>query len=81
MLEPEDCTSKRFNPIIDMLNERWYQDNSNSRNYQYDVEDLVKLGKQQHLCPYYLAKSRLASSDIVVVPYQYVLDPELRKTL
>ena len=39
------------------------------------------MGKENSLCPYYLAKSRLAASDIVVVPYQYILDPELRKQL
>lgn len=47
----------------------------------YDIEDLTTLGKENSLCPYYLAKSRLAANDIVVVPYQYILDPDLRKSL
>ena len=37
------------------------------------------MGKENSRCPYYLAKSRLAACDVVVVPYQFILNPELRK--
>ena len=46
-----------------------------------DIEDLLKDGMQHNTCPYYLAKSRLPGADIVVLPYQYILQPSLRRQL
>jgi Rad3-related DNA helicase len=84
MRDPTDTEIKRFNPVFDMMAEEVFQQKLNPsevkpKNSVYDIEDLTKFGKEKSLCPYYLAKSRLAASDIVVVPYQYILDPELRK--
>jgi Rad3-related DNA helicase len=45
------------------------------------VEDLCAIGKDSKVCPYYLARSKLPQSDIIIAPYSYILDPELRKTL
>lgn len=50
-------------------------------NYALDVEDLCEIGTRNAICPYYYARTKLASSDIVIAPYNYILDPELRKTL
>ena len=33
------------------------------------------------MCPYYFAKSRLGSSDVIILPYQYILDSKLRDGL
>ena len=46
-----------------------------------DIEELISVGKEHSMCPYYLAKSRLAGADIVVIPYQYLLQPNLRRQL
>lgn len=45
------------------------------------MEDLTKLGKQQCVCPYYLARSKLSNVDIAVLPYNYILTPSIRKKL
>ena len=44
-----------------------------------DIEDLVKIGKQHRCCPYFLSKHLMQTSDIIFMPYNYILDPQLRK--
>lgn len=44
-----------------------------------DVEDLVKFGNKQRVCPYYLSRSLKQSADIVFMPYNYLLDPKSRR--
>jgi hypothetical protein len=39
-----------------------------------DIEDLMKEGAHHNVCPYYLGKSRVAGSDIVIMPYSYMLN-------
>lgn len=46
-----------------------------------DIEDLVKLGQNHKCCPYYLAKEIKNNADIVFMPYNYLLDPRVRKSL
>ncbi|KAF4083439.1 hypothetical protein AMELA_G00141320 [Ameiurus melas] len=44
-----------------------------------DVEDLVKMGKKQRVCPYYLSRSLKQHADIIFMPYNYLLDPKSRR--
>ena len=44
-----------------------------------DVEDLHKLGKAHVICPYYLQKSRIQFSDLILMPYNYLIDPKIRE--
>ncbi|XP_071331236.1 regulator of telomere elongation helicase 1 isoform X2 [Trachinotus anak] len=44
-----------------------------------DVEDLVKFGNKQRVCPYYLSRSLKQQADIVFMPYNYLLDPKSRR--
>jgi len=43
------------------------------------VKDYVNLGKLHHICPYYMMKTQLANCDIAIIPYNYVIDKDLRK--
>lgn len=45
-----------------------------------DIEDLVKVGKTCNACPYYMSKHLSGQADIVLLPYNYVLDPKLLKS-
>eukprot|EP00035_Acanthoeca_spectabilis_P017391 m.362541 g.362541 ORF g.362541 m.362541 type:complete len:1056 (-) comp16651_c0_seq2:2355-5522(-) len=47
----------------------------------WDIEDLVKVGKKVKGCPYYAAKDMLNSADIVFAPYNYLIDPHIRKAM
>ncbi|XP_072170315.1 regulator of telomere elongation helicase 1-like [Diadema setosum] len=44
-----------------------------------DIEDLVKLGNKHKVCPYYMARELKTSSDIIFMPYNYLLDPKSRR--
>eukprot|EP00117_Sycon_ciliatum_P014492 scpid19663/ scgid14733/ Regulator of telomere elongation helicase 1 len=43
-----------------------------------DIEDLVTLGSQQRVCPYYLARELRSTADIIFMPYNYILDAKTR---
>lgn len=44
-----------------------------------DIEDLVVLGKKHSVCPYFMTKEIRKTADIVFMPYNYLLDPKIRK--
>ncbi len=46
-----------------------------------DIEDLAKLGKRGGLCPYYSMRYQAENADLVLLPYNYLLDPASRRGL
>lgn len=46
-----------------------------------DIEDTLKLGAERSLCPYFYTKKVASSSEIIFMPYNYLLDPTIRNTL
>lgn len=46
-----------------------------------DIEDLVELGRKCAFCPYYMARQLKNTSDIVFMPYNYLLDPRTSKNM
>ena len=44
-----------------------------------DIEELHEVGKKAMICPYYGNKDRLSGSDIVFMPYNYLIDEKIRE--
>lgn len=44
-----------------------------------DIEDLVKKGKQTQCCPYFASRELQNDADILFTPYNYLLDPKIRR--
>lgn len=44
-----------------------------------DIEDLKKFGKTNRTCPYFLSRTLVKSAHIVFCPYNYLLEPGIRK--
>ncbi|XP_044206767.1 regulator of telomere elongation helicase 1 isoform X2 [Thunnus albacares] len=44
-----------------------------------DMEDLVKFGNKNRVCPYYLSRSMKTQADVIFMPYNYLLDPKSRR--
>ena len=44
-----------------------------------DIEDLHRLGRKTYVCPYYLQKNRVEFADIILMPYNYLVDPKIRE--
>jgi len=47
----------------------------------WDLEDLVKVGKKVRACPYYATRELKNRSDIVFCPYNYLVEPLIRKSM
>ncbi len=48
---------------------------------QHSFEDMVNLGQKHDVCPYYLSKELQQTADIIFMPYNYLVDPEIRRNL
>ncbi|XP_054012113.1 Fanconi anemia group J protein homolog [Hylaeus anthracinus] len=47
----------------------------------WDIEDLVTIGKDIGVCPYFSARSLMEEADIIFCPYNYIVDPDIRETM
>eukprot|EP00667_Euglena_gracilis_P001347 EG_transcript_1347 len=47
----------------------------------HDIEDLLSLGRQQTFCPFFAERDSQLTADIVFLPYNYLVDPDIRRTL
>jgi len=46
-----------------------------------DIEDLVAVGKQDKICPYFFSRDNSENARLVLLPYNYLLDSSIRATL
>ena len=46
-----------------------------------DIEDLIQFGEYNTVCPYYLSRELEKEADLVFMPYNYLVDPTIRKSL
>lgn len=44
-----------------------------------DIEDLDQIGKKFSACPYYISKKKVKGSNILFMPYNYLIDPRIRE--
>lgn len=49
------------------------------QNTILDVEDLGRIGKKLQCCPFFLSKEIIKKAEIVFMPYNYLLDPQIRE--
>lgn len=48
----------------------------------FDIEELVNIvGKQDKVCPYFYTRDEAKDAELVLLPYNYLFDPEVRRTL
>lgn len=43
-----------------------------------DIEELVRIGVAQQVCPYFLERELQSKADVIFTPYNYLLDPQTR---
>lgn len=54
----------------------------NSNSFQvHDIEDLCRYGRRAVACPYYLSRAWLEGAELVLTPYNYLLDPVVRAAM
>lgn len=54
---------------------------SGKQSAMLDVEDLVKMGRSNGICPYFYSRDVSTKADLVLLPYNYLLDSSIRNTL
>ncbi|CBZ23762.1 putative helicase [Leishmania mexicana MHOM/GT/2001/U1103] len=47
----------------------------------HDMEDLMREGSRSGFCPYFHERDAARDADVVLMPYNYILDPSLHKQL
>lgn len=47
----------------------------------WDIEDAAQFGRENQCCPYYGIRGLQENADITFCPYNYLLDPNIRKAL
>ena len=50
-------------------------------NEAWDLEDLVSVGKKIKACPYFASRELKIRSDIIFCPYNYLIEPLIRKSM
>ena len=45
-----------------------------------DIEDLIALGKDNQICPFYHSRSLVKDSELIFAPYNYLFDRQARET-
>jgi len=63
------------------FNWQWTRDNDCFRSEILDIEELVALGKEHQICPYFYSRKCHEDADMILLPYNYLIDPSIRKTM
>jgi Fanconi anemia group J protein len=50
-------------------------------NQAWDLEDLVKVGRKLKACPYYASRELKNAAQLIICPYNYLVDPRIRKSM
>jgi Rad3-related DNA helicase len=43
-----------------------------------DIEELYNIGEENKICPYYLQKDRIEQTNILFLPYVYLIDQNIK---
>lgn len=46
-----------------------------------DIESLVTAGKRCGGCPYFASRKLLETAEVIVCPYNYAVDPDIRESM
>lgn len=50
-------------------------------DHPWDIEELVQAGKKKRICSYFTSRDLLEKANIVFCPYNYLVDPSIRKSV
>ncbi|KCV69607.1 hypothetical protein H696_04026 [Fonticula alba] len=45
-----------------------------------DIEDMLGFGREKQVCPFFLSRVALDESDVILLPYNYLVDPAVRRS-
>ncbi|QDZ22420.1 DNA repair helicase [Chloropicon primus] len=59
----------------------WMAANKQAATQLLDIEDLVKIGHNGGGCPFYISRELQTDAELVILPYNYLVDPKIRKSM
>ena len=74
-----DATKKC--PYIGNVERTCKSDRSGKYTTDMDIEELVRHGHKNNVCPYMLSKESMDHAEIVFAPYNYIVDPSVRESM
>jgi Rad3-related DNA helicase len=75
----KNCKCVHYNNLQDKIGTAEFQYHANQI---YDIEDLVsEVGRKHSACPYYYSSQQLADSEMVFMPYTYLVEKRHRDSL
>jgi regulator of telomere elongation helicase 1 len=45
-----------------------------------DMEDLLKMGTEHKVCPFYYTRSQVEKAELILVPYNYLFDKDAKES-
>ena len=82
MTEIDPKTGKKTGKFPEkMLYKDFIRDTKLKDTEPWDIEDLMKAGRNNEMCPFFAAKMIKSDVQIVFAPYNYLLDRSIRKSL
>eukprot|EP00045_Choanoeca_perplexa_P015533 m.196481 g.196481 ORF g.196481 m.196481 type:complete len:1095 (-) comp17014_c0_seq2:50-3334(-) len=75
-----DAKNCHFHPNVDTVATELRALSLTQPHPAMDLEDIVKEGQRGKACPYYLSRSLRDDADIVLLPYNYLLDKDMRRS-
>ncbi|KAI3653591.1 hypothetical protein MP228_001538 [Amoeboaphelidium protococcarum] len=58
-----------------------FSNNTHKVNDILDIEELTLYGRQHTQCPYYISKENQTNAELIVLPYNYLIDPHQRELM
>ncbi|CAG06504.1 unnamed protein product, partial [Tetraodon nigroviridis] len=80
-LEAKDGRSCHYYHGVQKMGEQYQLQRVHGLCEAWDIEDLVSLGKRLRSCSYFAARELMMDADIVLCPYNYLLDPLIRESV
>ena len=50
-------------------------------DYNYNIEDLKKIGKNKNKCPFFMSRGLIEKSILIVLSYNYLINPIIKTTI
>jgi regulator of telomere elongation helicase 1 len=76
------CRKKRREKLCsyyEVLRKREEQFVKNLNHKCMDIEDVIRFGYEKHICPYYYQRAIAGKVDLVLMPYNYIIEPGMAK--
>ena len=59
----------------------WMKAHEKAATDLLDIEDLIRMGTKEQACPFYISKELQNNAELIILPYNYLVDPKIRRSM